>query len=173
MSHPTLPSWTVAAIALLVPLQVSAQEKPDHRSWDADTLAIEHAQIVLPPPSSGMAAGYLTIFNGTDRQVALASVTTPAFGEVSLHNTETEDGVVRMRSAIGSVRIPQSSELVMHPGGFHLMLMEPQGKLYPNQWVTLEVAFRDGSTRSIEADLLAFGERPVDHHHGEEEAADR
>lgn len=161
--------------AFMAPLPISAQENAGH-IIDGDgggKLTIEHAEIVLSPSPAGMAAGYLTVFNGTDEEVALESVTTSSFDDVSLHRTETEEGIVRMRPVGGPVRIPQGTEFVMTPGGFHLMLMEPVGEMAPGESISLEVDFAESSTLSVDATFLAFGERPVDHHHGENDEAMR
>jgi len=160
-------------IACMAPWSIAAQEKADHITKGTGTVTIEHAEIVLSPSPAGMAAGYLTVFNDTDEEVAMTSVATASFGDVSLHRTETEDGIVRMRSVGGPVRIPQSTEFVMKPGGFHLMLMQPASEVVPGEYVNLEVGFADGSTLAVNAAVLAFGERPVDHHHGEDDATMR
>lgn len=165
--------WIFFTIACMAPVSISAQEKADHITEGTGTVWIEHAEIVLSPSPAGMAAGYLTVFNDTDEEVAITSVATPSFGDVSLHRTETEDGIVRMRPVGDPVRIPQSTEFVMKPGGFHLMLMQPVSEVVPGKYLNLEVGFADGSTLAVNAEVLAFGQRPADHHHGEDDAAMR
>lgn len=161
----------VVTVAFVIPLQSSAQQRANHGIEGSDAVMIEHAEIVLSPSPAGMAAGYLVVFNGTDEEIGLSSVATPSYENVSLHKTEAEDGIVRMRPVEGPLRIPQGTELVMQPGGLHLMLMEPKGDITAGGTVALEVKFADGSTEMVGAAVLEPGQRPMDHHHGDDEEA--
>ncbi|WP_157928798.1 copper chaperone PCu(A)C [Pararhizobium haloflavum] len=165
--------WLYVVCALAAPLQASAQEETTHSAEGRGAVTVEHAEIVLSPSPSGMAAGYLTVSNNTEQQVALTSVATPSFGQVSLHRSEMKEGIARMRPVLGPLRIPQNTELVMRPGGIHLMLMQPAPDTKPGARVALEVAFADGSTKTVSATVLGFGEKPTDHHHGEKDDVPR
>ena len=57
--------------------------------------------------------------------VTIVGASSPAFGEVSLHETRIVDGVSRMR-ALPELRIAPGDSAVLKPGGMHLMLMQPQ-----------------------------------------------
>lgn len=159
----------VIAVAFIIPMQLSAQEPADHGVEGSSLVTIEHAEIVLSPSPAGIAAGYLAVFNGTKEEIGLSAVTTADFDSVSLHKTEMDDGFVRMRPVEGPLRIPQGTELVMRPGGLHLMLMEPTDEVTVGGNVTLAVEFADGSTQKVAATVLEPGQKPTYHHHGEDD----
>lgn len=130
-----------------------------------DELMIEHAEIVLSPPGGPAAAGYLTVWNGTRELISLAAVESADFGSISIHRMEMNNGISRMRRVDG-LTIPGHSELLMRPGGVHLMLSEPKRGLSLDSGVDLVLVFDDGQRLGAKATLLPTGASVVDHRHG-------
>jgi copper(I)-binding protein len=88
---------------------------------------------------SGSAA-YLQIRNvgrGDDR---LLAVTSPQVGSVSLHQSNVENGIMRMRSA-EAPGLEAGETLTMSPGGLHLMLMGLKAPLRPGTRLPLTLSF--------------------------------
>ncbi|SJM33704.1 copper chaperone PCu(A)C [Mesorhizobium delmotii] len=158
----------VAVAAIWAMAHAFGIEPKTHASAE-NGLVVEHAEIILAPSGAGMMAGYVTVWNGTQQQADLASVESAAFGSVSLHRTEIVDGVAKMRPINEGLRIPGRSELLMKPGGIHMMVEDPQIDLSPGDAVNLSLSFRDGTTVSATALLRPVGTRPTDHHHGEDD----
>ncbi|CCV08382.1 exported hypothetical protein [Mesorhizobium metallidurans STM 2683] len=148
--------------------EARAQESPRHAGSD-NTIAIEHAEIILAPSGAKMMAGYLTIWNGAQQQANLSSVQSDAFASVSLHRTEIVDGIAKLRSIDAGLSIPGHSELFMKPGGVHMMLMGPRAELKPGDGVDLLLKFQDGTTASAKAVVRPMGQKPTDHHHGKDD----
>jgi periplasmic copper chaperone A len=71
-----------------------------------------------------------------------------------------------MRPAPVPLQIPGHSELQMKPGGVHLMIADARTELEPGDTVNLSVRLKDGRVLDAEAELIPFGGRPTDHHHG-------
>lgn len=132
----------------------------------SEQLTVEHAQVVLAS-EGGVPAGYLTIWNGTQRSANLIAVQSTAFGSISLRRTENVGDVTRTAPSEGVLSIPGHSELLMKPGGIHLMLGNPIAVLKPGNSISLVLTFDDGVQIETTAELLGSGMRIIDHHHAE------
>jgi periplasmic copper chaperone A len=135
-----------------------------------DGLAVEHAEIVLSPPGGPAAAGYLTVWNGTRELKGLTAVESADFGSISIHRMEIDSGISRMRR-VDRLTIPGHAELLMRPGGVHLMLSDPKRELSLDSGVDLVLVFDDGQRLGAKATLLPTGAGIVDHRHGTGDAS--
>ncbi|WP_460733251.1 copper chaperone PCu(A)C [Lysobacter tyrosinilyticus] len=99
--------------------------------------------IRLMPVKMPMMAGFGRIENRCTKPVTIVGASSPAFGDVSLHETRLVDGVSRMR-ALPELRIAPDGAAVLKPGGMHLMLMEPHVPLKEGTRVVIEFKLKDG-----------------------------
>lgn len=99
----------------------------------------------LPPAAMPMMAGFGRIENRCAAPATIVGVSSPAFADVSLHETRIVDGVSRMR-ALPELRIAPDDVATLKPGGLHLMLMQPRVPLKPGGKVVVEFALKDGGT---------------------------
>ncbi|HEY0504937.1 MAG TPA: copper chaperone PCu(A)C [Lysobacter sp.] len=97
----------------------------------------------MPPAAMPMMAGFGRIENACGNPVVIVGARSPAFGDVSLHETRVVEGVSRMR-ALPELRIAPGQSAVLKPGGMHLMLMQPTTALQPNSKVAVEFTLKDG-----------------------------
>ena len=96
-------------------------------------------------PGRTSTAAYFTIANsgGEDR---LLSVTSTA-GEVSLHSTSMDDGVMRMRP-VEALDIPAGTTVRLEPGGTHAMVTGLKQPLAAGSALPLDLTFeRSGELR--------------------------
>lgn len=114
--------------------------------------AMKDGWVRLPPAAMPMMAGFGRIANPCPAPVVIVSASSPAFGEVSLHETRIVDGVNRMR-AIEQLRIVPDGDAVLKPGGMHLMLMQPRAPLKEGSKVVVIFKLQDG--REILSELVA------------------
>lgn len=105
--------------------------------------SVREGWVRLPPAAMPMMAGFGTIENRCTAPVTIVGVSSPAFGEVSLHETRIVDGVSRMR-ALPELRIAPGGSATLKPGGMHLMLMQPRAALKPGSKVSVEFALKGG-----------------------------
>lgn len=159
-----------SALMLMITL-VAAHAADDTHDPPTTGISVEHAEIILSPPGGMMSAGHLVVWNGTQNQIDLAAVESNDFGSISVHRTETGDGVARMRPVKGILPIPGHSELLMKQGGIHLMLSAPKAQFRPGDTVDLELRFQDGRRLTAAARVLAPGTPLTDHHHGQGDEA--
>jgi len=112
---------------------------------------IEQAWIRAAPPGATVLAAYATLKNPCSMAVALAEVSGIDFGMAMVHTTTVENGMSRMR-AMGSLSIPAKGEVVLAPGGSHIMLMQPKRELREGDKVRLSLKLADG--RVVAADFV-------------------
>ena len=111
----------------------------------------------LPPMAMPMMAGFGRIENRCAAAVTIVGVSSPAFADVSLHETRLVDSVSRMR-ALPELRIAPDGVATLKPGGLHLMLMQPRAPLKPGSKVVVEFALKDGDTLRGEFVVRRSGE---------------
>ena len=104
-----------------------------------------------------MMAGFGRIENQCTAPVVIVGVSSPAFGDTSLHETRIVDGVSRMR-ALPELRIAPDGVAILKPGGLHLMLMQPRAPLKPGSRIVVEFALQDGGTLRGEFEVRKAGE---------------
>ncbi len=97
-----------------------------------------------------MAAGFGRFSNGCGGALEVRAVSSAAFGDVSLHETTQVGGVSRMRE-VEALPLPAGGDVVLQPGGLHLMLMQPAQPLHEGERLPLVFGLRDG--REIQAEL--------------------
>lgn len=104
-------------------------------------IAIDGPWIRQPPPGGQVAAGYLEIVNHGAADDRLLSVETAAAGHVEVHEILDEDGIARMRRIDGGLEVPAGGRVTLVPGGYHLMLMQPDPGLAAGQRVDAILSF--------------------------------
>lgn len=96
-------------------------------------------------------AVYMNITNATDTDTSLVSGTTEITEIVEIHETSLdENDVMRMRPIEAGILVPAGGEATLRPGGFHVMLLDPQ-PMAPGDTITLTLTFEDGETVTVAA----------------------
>jgi copper(I)-binding protein len=90
-----------------------------------------------------MTAGFGRLRNADSSPIELTGFSSPDFGAVSLHRTETVDGLSRMRE-VPTLRVGAGESVDLQPGGLHLMLMSPAPNLAPDGPVTILMKSKEG-----------------------------
>lgn len=101
--------------------------------------------------SSGViSALYLVIENHGDEPVELTGVEADVARVVEIHQTENQNGLMKMRPA-ESVEIPAGGEVAFEPGGFHIMLIDINRALEPGNEVAVTLLFNTGDRLELPA----------------------
>jgi len=109
-----------ALVGLAVALTVLAAACGSGEDYEASpALSASEARVRL---LGGMGAAYLRIDNDGGAKERLVGAESPIAGSVSIHETLVEGGIARMQPRAGGFEIPAGGELVLEPGGKHLML---------------------------------------------------
>lgn len=108
----------------------SAGDTGDGGSGADAAAATEPAVVVVdawarePAMGQTVAAAYVTLSNPGDEEVRLRGARS-AIGRTELHETEMgDDGVMSMEERLEGFLIPPGGELVMEPGGVHIMFVD-------------------------------------------------
>ena len=117
--------------------------------------------------------GMLT--NTTDADIHLTGGSSPAAGMVELHETVMSGGTMVMREAEGGFVIPAGGDLVLEPGGDHIMFMDLTEPVTTGQVVPLELTLDGGDELEISVtarDFKGGEEEYVGGGHGGSDAGD-
>lgn len=95
------------------------------------------------PPSGVISAMYLVIENRESQSVQLVSVETPAARVTEMHETQNDNGMLRMRP-VEQVEVPGQGSVTFEPGGLHVMLIDVVEALEPGDTVPVTLVFNTG-----------------------------
>ena len=105
----------------------------------------------------GMTSAFGTLANDTGRDLQLIAASTPSAGMVELHETASDgSGGMSMQEKEGGFPVPDGGELVLAPGGDHLMLMDLPAPLQPGDEVELTLQCEDGTELTVTATVKDF-----------------
>lgn len=116
-------------------------------------------------PSGPNAALYFTATSGgqADR---LLGASTDAAASVELHETTMgDDGTMGMR-ALDGVDLPAGGELVLEPGGYHLMLIDAD-RMEVDETIVVTISWEQAGDMTVEADVVEPGETMDQGHMGD------
>ncbi|MFZ5842485.1 MAG: copper chaperone PCu(A)C [Pseudomonadota bacterium] len=119
---------------------------------EATGISVHGGYIRLPPPGSP-AAAYFTLKN-TGAERALVDADCACAGMTMIHESIEQDGMAKMRH-VDSASLPSGGELVLKPGGLHLMLMRLKAPLKAGDDIPLTLHFADGDTLTIRLPVQA------------------
>lgn len=91
--------------------------------------------------TNDVTAAYFTVKNTGDAADRLISVTADVSTKVEVHETVSEGGTVKMQPVKAPLEIPAGGELVLKPGGYHVMIMNLASPLAVGQQVKLTLTF--------------------------------
>jgi len=150
--------FAVAWLAATIALPATPSHAAGSPTAAADCLVVEDGWIRLPPAPRPMLAGFGRMANRCKDARVVVAASSPRFGEVSLHETRTVDGVSRMRE-VERLPVAPGAEAVLQPGGLHLMLMRPDAELAEGERVPLVLVLEDGA--EVAAELVVAKAAPV------------
>lgn len=117
------------------------------------------------PPTSRVLAAYLTLVNTGDNTMTVTAISSPDFKNAEIHRTVIEAGVARMLP-VKQLEVPAGGQLMLEPGGHHLMLFDPLRTLTAGETVTLIIHMNNGKQLSATAPVIRkTGEDHSHHHH--------
>lgn len=94
-------------------------------------------------------AAFMTLRN-SGPAVAIVAAESPVADIVELHTHIHDQGVMRMRK-IDRIELPAGGEVVLQPGGLHVMLLGLKQDLNEGDSISVTLKFSDGSQKAVEA----------------------
>ena len=146
-------SRTRGTLALIVTLlSIAACASPE-----AGKIEVQQARATLMPETGAV---YFKVINPGPEADRLLRVETAAARAAETHESIEENGVVRMLARPEGFEVPAQGELVLEPGGRHVMLIAPQAAKAAGT-IALTLHFERAGAIEVQAELSA----PMDHEH--------
>jgi len=126
------------------------------------TLSVAHAETAIEitdawvrsaPPSSKVMAGYMKLINHSEKTITLSGISSPQFDKIEVHRSVMHDGMMHMKK-IEPLSLAGHQQLLLEPGGYHLMLIRPVGAIARGERVHLNFDFDNGDKLSLMAEIM-------------------
>lgn len=101
-----------------------------------NSLSIEDAWVRSAPPGVPM-AGYFRVTNTGDARIKLTDASSTAFERVEMHQSMVKDSGMATMKPVASIALAPGESVAFEPGGYHLMMFEPEEMLMPGDSVKL------------------------------------
>ena len=102
------------------------------------------------PPNAKVLAAYLEIKNNGEKPQILISVSSPAFGQVEVHQSVMHGNMAHMEQQ-KELTIPPHASVTLKPGGTHFMLMDAKKPLHVGDPVPMTLTFKNGGKAAFTA----------------------
>ena len=120
-------------------------------------IKIENAYTRATVPGQQVAGGFMKIENkGVADQ--LLSASSPAAGEVQLHEMAMDGNVMKMRQ-VKDIAVPAGGAVELKPGGLHLMFMNIKTPLLAGQTVPVKLKFAKAGEVEVKIPVNAMGQQ--------------
>lgn len=114
-------------------------------------------------PNAPVGGGFMTITNPTDTADRLVSATSPAAGEVQVHEMAMEGDVMKMRQLPDGLEIPAHGSATLEPGGLHLMFMKLKQTFKEGETVPVTLVFEKAGEVTLDLPVQAFAADSAGH----------
>ena len=99
--------------------------------------------------AGGPSAAYFSLTNSGPQPTRLVGARCPAFDKVMLHRSVEKEGQARMVHVDG-VTVEPGDTFDFAPGGYHVMLMQPNRSMEIGSTVPVTLRFADGTERTVD-----------------------
>jgi copper(I)-binding protein len=141
----------LAALLPLAPLPAFAQQ------FKAGDITIDKAWSRATPKGAAVGVGYLVIHNHGAMADRLTGGSADFAAGLSVHETTKDNGVMRMRELAAGLEIPANGEIVLSPGGYHIMFTGLKQPLEKGGNVKASLIFEHAGTIAVEFAIGGVG----------------
>jgi copper(I)-binding protein len=121
-----------------------------------DAIKIEGAYTRATAPGQQVAGGFMKIDNKGNTADQLLSASSPAAGEVQLHEMAMDGNVMKMRQ-VKDIAVPAGGSVELKPGGYHLMFLNLKGPFTAGQTVPVKLKFAKAGDVEVKMPVNAMG----------------
>lgn len=150
-----LPALSFFTASLLFSTFTSAHSGHEHS--EVAEVTVSDAQVREFLPASKATVAYLTITNPSDHATVLTKAELDGLGRVEIHQHTHVDGMMKMQQVL-SLKIDGHSRVEFKPGGYHLMVFEPEDELKAGQERKLMLYFKNGNRVFTQAKVVSLQE---------------
>jgi len=141
--------WLFSIALMALAGSIQAQEAK------VGSIKIENAYVRATAPGQPAAGAFMKIDNsGAADQ--LVSASSPAAGEVQLHQMSMEGNVMKM-GQVKDIAVPANGSVDLKPGGYHIMLMNIKAPLKAGETVPVKLKFAKAGEVEVKLPVNAVG----------------
>jgi copper(I)-binding protein len=155
MKYDILGIVTILVVTLLATGAAPAAKKGG--PWKLGDIVVEQAWARLVPGGAGPGSVYLTVHNKSGEDDLLLAVDSTVAEATAVYSTTVKDGVASMDPMPLGVSLPSHGELVMRPGGIHIMMTGVSRNTKVGDLLPVKMVFRDAGTLDFEVPVVPFG----------------
>jgi periplasmic copper chaperone A len=144
-------SIVLAGLVSLAAIPAFAEE------FKGGDIVIEKAWSRATPKGSPVGVGYLVIHNRGATPDRLVGGSAEFASAVSIHEMSKDGGIMRMRELASGLEIPAHSDVVLSPGGYHIMFTGLKSPLNKGENVKAILTFEHAGTIAVELAVDAVG----------------
>jgi len=100
------------------------------------------------PPGQMTTAAFMRLFNSAGQVIRIQSASSPAAERAEFHRSSHSNGMMSME-ALAAVVVPARGELVLEPGGVHLMLINLTAPLREGDSAELTLQLEGGQQLTV------------------------
>ncbi|MBY3053487.1 DUF1775 domain-containing protein [Rhizobium laguerreae] len=106
-------------------------------------------------PGQPVGGGFFTVKNNSQVDDRLVSVSSPAAGEVQIHEMVTKDNVMRMRQLKDGIAIAAGETVKLEPGNLHLMFQKVKSPFKQGDAVPVTLTFEKAGKVDLVLQVLS------------------
>ena len=144
-------------LAILLTLASLTTVQAQTSSVTSGALSIDRPWARASPSGATLTAGYLVIHNRGSEVDRLVSGATDAASDIQIHMMTVDRGVIRMRQLVDGLEIPAHSDVVLAPGGAHLMFAGLRRPLKKGDLVKADLLFERAGSIAVVFDVKSVG----------------
>ncbi len=146
----------LAIAANLFPIVANATPPTGFILVEADAIKVEQAWARASAGNAATGAAYMTVIGGTQPD-RLIGVSTDVAATAEVHESFTDNGVMKMRPVAG-LQIPPGQTITFAPGGYHVMMMGLKRPLLAGQSFPLTLRFEHAQPIAVEVRVRPLGQ---------------
>lgn len=104
-------------------------------------------------PMAGTGAVFMRLVNKGAEGDRLTGGTTDVAQAVEIHETVVENDVMKMQMLAGGLEVPAKGEVLLKPGGYHIMLIGMRRNLEVGDTFTLELQFEKSGPITVNPEV--------------------
>ncbi|MBU3577754.1 copper chaperone PCu(A)C [Polynucleobacter sp. UK-Kesae-W10] len=141
---------------LILGVQGAGMAQGVTKSVSSDAIKIENAYTRATAPGQQVAGGFMKIENKGNNGDQLLSASSPAAGEVQLHEMAMDGNVMKMRQ-VKDIAVPAGGSVELKPGGYHLMFLNLKGPFVAGETVPVKLKFAKAGDVEVKFPVNAAG----------------
>ena len=148
--------FAVICTVLGITLSNSTLAQNVSQSVTTNAIKVENAYTRATVPGQQVAGGFMKIENKGASVDQLLSASSPAAGEVQLHEMAMEGNVMKMRQ-VKDIAVPAGGTVELKPGGYHLMFMNIKSPLTAGETIPVKLKFAKAGELEVKMSVNTMG----------------